>query len=973
MIFEFIKNGPLIWPSIEENRVTRPKKYSELSTTEAIQADCDVKAINIILQGLPPESHQYSSNESSTSLSITHPSNDYQSLVHHNAYSPPSSIPKIAYTPTVNQHQQPPKFPSLDSGLTVMVFKKGDDPIYAINHMMLFLSAVVTSRYPTTTNQLSNSTYTPGTSRSNSRKQRTVICYNYKGEGHISKQCIKPKRKQDNSWFKDKVLLVQAQANGQILHEEELALLADPRIVESQATQTVITHNAACQADDLDAYDSDCNELNNAKGALMANLSHYGSNALVEINLDNKSVNDTLTAELERYKEQVKVFKEGQHVALKSTDNASDSCAQSVEIDLLKQTLLEHLKENESLMQTVTLLKNEFKKEESRNIDMEIALEKRIKQLDNIVFKRDQSAKTKAQQLELKLYDGNVIEKTNAIMIPDFKETLMLAEESHSKMSAHSDYLKHTQEEAAILREIVEQGKSQNSLNAYLDSASVTPKNMDKRVRFTEPVTPLGNTNTNNASSSNLVSNKHALSSTGVKWSTRASGSQPLGNTKKAKIQRPPSSTQKNKVEAYPRIVKTSLKNTNHIVEPKRTASVQHSMLNANFKLICFKCNGCMLYDNHDLCVLNVMNARVKSKSVKKDSKRKVWKQTGKVFTNIGYTWRPTVRTFTIVGNACPLTRITTTTEVPFRKPIAIETDTPKPVVTLIYLRKPRKSKSTVPVSKSKASKTKSWLWHRHLSHLNFGAINHLARQGLVRGLPKLKFEKDHLCSACAMGKIKKKPHKPKSKDTNQENSIFCTWIFVDQCMSQVLMERNWDMLFQTLFDELFTPQPSVDHPAPEVIALIAEVVAPEPAASTGSSSTTTVDQDSPSPSNSQTTPETQSPIIPNDVEENSHDLDIAHMYNDPFFAMQEELNEFERLGVWELVPRPVKVMVITLKWIYKVKLDELEFSVSSDAILSLNLAEIWWDLPTWHFKWDGGVAPGLELSLNFTFSPCDF
>ncbi|GJQ99480.1 retrovirus-related pol polyprotein from transposon TNT 1-94 [Tanacetum coccineum] len=69
----------------------------------------------------------------------------------------------------------------------------------------------------------------------------------------------------------------------------------------------------------------------------------------------------------------------------------------------------------------------------------------------------------------------------------------------------------------------------------------------------------------------------------------------------------------------------------------------------------------------------------------------------------------------------------------------------------------------------SKASKTKSWLWYRRLSHLNFGAINHLARHGLVRGLPKLKFEKDHLCFACAMGKRKKKPHKPKSEDTNQE------------------------------------------------------------------------------------------------------------------------------------------------------------------------------------------------------------
>ncbi|GKF43887.1 hypothetical protein Tco_0130439 [Tanacetum coccineum] len=155
---------------------------------------------------------------------------------------------------------------------------------------------------------------------------------------------------------------------------------------------TVITHNAAYQADDLDAFESDCDELNTAKVALMVNLSHYGSDALVEnhnmqavqnsnlsaqqdalilsvieqlktqvtnctkINLDNKNVNDTLTAELERYKEQVKVLKEGKNIDLKSKDNVSDSCEQSVEIDHLKQTLSEYLKEKESLMQTVTLL-----------------------------------------------------------------------------------------------------------------------------------------------------------------------------------------------------------------------------------------------------------------------------------------------------------------------------------------------------------------------------------------------------------------------------------------------------------------------------------------------------------------------------------------------------------------------------------------------------------------------------------------
>ncbi|GKB32893.1 retrovirus-related pol polyprotein from transposon TNT 1-94 [Tanacetum coccineum] len=69
----------------------------------------------------------------------------------------------------------------------------------------------------------------------------------------------------------------------------------------------------------------------------------------------------------------------------------------------------------------------------------------------------------------------------------------------------------------------------------------------------------------------------------------------------------------------------------------------------------------------------------------------------------------------------------------------------------------------------SKASKTKSWLWHRRLSHLNFGTLNKLAKDGLVRGIPKLKFQKDHLCSACALGKSKKYSHQPKAEDTNQE------------------------------------------------------------------------------------------------------------------------------------------------------------------------------------------------------------
>nr|GEZ66546.1 hypothetical protein [Tanacetum cinerariifolium] len=301
MILESVENGPLLWLTVKENGVTKPKKCSELSATKAIQADCDVKATHIILQGLPPErecklhdefdkfaykkgeslrdfylifslllndmniynmkleqfqvntkflnilppewskfmtdvklvrdlqttnvdqlhaylgQHEYHANEvclmhertfdplalvanhqmnkspyqphqqsyqqhqfqpqvssfqtsqyespyhslqyasqvqSSTTLSITHPSNDFQSFVNHNVCNPSSSIPQMEYAPAIHQQSD---FSQPEYGLVVLVFQKGDDPIDAINHMMSFLTAVVTSRYPPTNNQLRTS------------------------------------------------------------------------------------------------------------------------------------------------------------------------------------------------------------------------------------------------------------------------------------------------------------------------------------------------------------------------------------------------------------------------------------------------------------------------------------------------------------------------------------------------------------------------------------------------------------------------------------------------------------------------------------------------------------------------------------------------------------------------------------------------------------------------------------------------
>nr|GEY52846.1 hypothetical protein [Tanacetum cinerariifolium] len=492
------------FPLVANHQITQSPYQTHQQSYQHTQFQPQLSSFQSSKYGSPYQSSQYGSQaQSSTPLSIIYLSNDFQSSVHHNVYNPSLSIPQVEYAPSVHQQSD---FSQPDSGLIVLMFQKGNDPIDAINHMMPFLTALVTSRYPPTNNLLRNSSnprqqatinnervtvqpiqrrqnsldagtsipYTSGQSGNNSWKQRTVVCYNCKGEGHMSKQCTKPKRKRDEAWFKDKVLLVQAQANGKILHEEELEFLADLGIAEAQTTQHVITNNATYQADDLDANESDCDEINSSKIALMANLSHYGSDNLAEvnnpdnvtnnvinqvvqamlifeqsnimnqseaeitcdsniilysqyvskskyaavqnsnfptqqdalilsvieqlktqvvnctkINQDNKSVNETLTAELERYKDQVRTLKERNNV-----DKVSDSCARSMEIDNLKQILSEHLKENESLKQTVTLLKIDFQKEESRNIDRELALEKQVKKLNNIVFKRNQSTQT---------------------------------------------------------------------------------------------------------------------------------------------------------------------------------------------------------------------------------------------------------------------------------------------------------------------------------------------------------------------------------------------------------------------------------------------------------------------------------------------------------------------------------------------------------------------------------------------------
>nr|GFA21095.1 retrovirus-related Pol polyprotein from transposon TNT 1-94 [Tanacetum cinerariifolium] len=366
--------------------------------------------------------------------------------------------------------------------------------------------------------------------------------------------------------------------------------------------------------------------------------------------------------------------------------------------------------------------------------------------------------------------------------------------------TAHTDYIRHTQEEAATLREIVE------------------------RVI--------------------LVSS--------------ASGSMSQDNTKNNRIRRTQREAKKNKIEDHLRNVKSSL-NKKSVVDSKATSTVINSVSNVNFDLKCASCNGCLFFDNHDACVvayIKSVNAGIKSKSVKTPVKRKVWKPIGNVFKIVGHIWKPTGRTFTLIGNACPLTRIATSTIVPLREPIPIFNSTDKPVVTLVYTKKPKAANKKVP---NKMEPNNSW---------GSSSSNVPSLLLACSKLPDLSFF--HVFGALCystndsenLGKLQSKadirifigyaPTKKAFQIYNRRTRRIIDTIHVDfdeltamaseqrssgpalnemtpgtissglmrtssPSTSYVLPSRNdWDLLFQSMFDELLNPPPSVVNQAPE-------------------------------------------------------------------------------------------------------------------------------------------------------------
>ncbi|GJS81360.1 hypothetical protein Tco_0747901 [Tanacetum coccineum] len=241
----------------------------------------------------------------------------------------------------------------IDSGLAVPMFKQGDDPIDAINIMMSFLSTVVTSRFPSTNNQLRNS--------SNPRQQATIH------DGRVTWQdsAHNPKGKE---------------------------MLRDPGIAEGPVTQSVITHNTTYQADDLDAYDSDCDEISTAKAILMANLSSYDLDYLLET--QNAAVQDT-NSSAQQDAMILSVFEQLSH-----------------QVTNYNKVNKDNLIANESL--SVELERYKERKKEAKNIDNEIALEKKVKELDNIVYKIEETLMLKEEsrsEMLLKQSDPMVLEK----------------------------------------------------------------------------------------------------------------------------------------------------------------------------------------------------------------------------------------------------------------------------------------------------------------------------------------------------------------------------------------------------------------------------------------------------------------------------------------------------------------------------------------------------------------------------------
>ncbi|GJW57018.1 retrovirus-related pol polyprotein from transposon TNT 1-94 [Tanacetum coccineum] len=432
---------------------------------------------------------------------------------------------------------------------------------------------------------------------------------------------------------------------------------------------------------------------------------------------------------------------------------------------------------------------------------------------------------------------------------------------------AHEVYLEKTIENTNTLRRLellVYVSKTCPSLmKPYEKLVAVTPMNKDKKVRFVEPVTSSSNIPKQTDYLKTKDSNKPLLTSTRVKPTTSASGSKPSSNTKNNKI---------------------------------TITNVKHSVRNAKFESIYAIYNKCLFDANHDMCVIDYVNdVNVHSKSKCKRNKiREVWKPTGKVFNEIGYSQKP-------IGNqkyqdlgsnskAKIIESKTSNTKEPKQSWGSIVFDVPSS--SLIDCRTDNGTEFVNQTLKAyyeevgishKTSVARTPQQNDVVERRNCTLVEAACTMLIFSKAPKPDLSYLHVFGALYYPTNDGEDLGPGPKLMTPGNISSGLVQNVPSSTPYVSPIKNgWEILFQSMFDEYINLPPCVD---PQVLA----VIAPEPAVSTESCW----------------------------IE-----------------AMQKELNEFECLEVWELVPRPDRVIIITLKWIYNVKLDELEGVLKNKAHL---------------------------------------
>ncbi|GKB33982.1 hypothetical protein Tco_0873383 [Tanacetum coccineum] len=365
---------------------------------------------------------------------------------------------KISYqTPQVTNSTMTDHSP-LDSSFVVLVFSLRDDLIACLNKAMDFLIVVASSRFPSTNNQLRTS--------SNPRNHTTIQ------DGRVTVQQVndilartmhQPKRLKK---CKHAVLMANMSnyASDVILEVPHSATYLND--MENQSVDAMQDFKQTPAVDFID------NKIHSDSNIIL--YSQYLQETQQENEKANKEQNnESVTAELERYKERVKTFEQRLNIDLSSREKMIDSqmddmikekLALKEQVDSLEQNLSKQIKEKECLLQTFTVFKSESKEKEDKYMENEIDLEKKIKELDNILFKVGQSAQTvhmltkpqafydnihkqalgyqnpfhlkKAQRIKPTLYDGIVIsDKHVAMPVIDDEETLILEEKSRSKMS----------------------------------------------------------------------------------------------------------------------------------------------------------------------------------------------------------------------------------------------------------------------------------------------------------------------------------------------------------------------------------------------------------------------------------------------------------------------------------------------------------------------------------------------------------